>query len=263
MSKNIIAENNPITVGLWKSKSEWQFVWFDAEKHIHYKTFLKLDLALLTQSISQSLSYEVSLEQCNFVTSILPHQLWQKTLVLPLTMNADEVEQQCRYVLQNDIPVPLEDIWFDFLLTKLNQGVRIDIFAILRKVACHYVEQLEPIPISILDSVTNSLQYGFNYLLTENSIPKELDALYLYQDEDQCIALMEQIHRTLIMERKEEGLVELYHNFCQQYDVKPKNIFVYQSIEGDDIFPTEWQRISTIFPLIALGNALWKRPDFF
>lgn len=262
MVKTLNKLYKPITIGLWKSSSEWQFVWFNQDKKVFSQQFVDLDLNHLLEAVSESVESYTDLDECHFVTAILPHHLWIKTLILPQSMTADEVEQQCRYLLQNEIPVPLEDIWFDFLLTKLPLGVRIDIFVILKKVACDYVETLDPVKINILDSATNALQYAWNYLLEQNGFTPDTDYLLLYQDEDQCIALMEQVQRTLVLEQKSFNLNQLHQDFCKKYDVQPKKIFFYQKVLSDEQIPSDWIQISTTLPLIALGNALWKRPDY-
>lgn len=61
---------------------------------------------------------------CWRLGAISPHLTWSKTLILPQTLNAQECEQQCRFILQKELPIPLDELWFDYLTTPLKQGFR-------------------------------------------------------------------------------------------------------------------------------------------
>ncbi|VEH64945.1 competence protein A [Rodentibacter pneumotropicus] len=85
------------------------------------------------------------------------------------------------------------------------------------------------------------------------------NALYLYQDESHCFAIMNVSHSQQLLQTS-ENLTALYAQFCQRFDVEIERIYVYQTVDTEQTdLPENWRRVMTNLPFIALGNALWQR----
>ena len=117
--------------------------------------------------------------QCCFIGAISPHLTWSKTLILPQTLNVQECEQQCRFILQKELPIPLDELWFDYLTTPLKQGFRLDITAIRQESANAELAKYLPLKLTALDLLNHSILRAFYAILGQEPI----NTLFLYQDQ--------------------------------------------------------------------------------
>ena len=106
-------------------------------------------------------SFATKNSQCCFIGAISPHLTWSKTLILPQTLNAQECEQQCRFILQKELPIPLDELWFDYLTTPLKQGFRLDITAIRQESANAELAKYLPLKLTALDLLNHSVLRAF------------------------------------------------------------------------------------------------------
>ena len=86
-------------IGVSKQQDNLYFVWLDE--------FHKVQSICLNRQqkdiFSQLLPYlPQKTNQCCFIGAISPHLTWSKTLILPQTLNVQECEQQCRFILQKN-----------------------------------------------------------------------------------------------------------------------------------------------------------------
>jgi len=121
-----------LQIGVSKQQDNLYFVWLD-ELHKVQSICLNTQQKDIFSQLLPHLPQKNS--QCCFVGAISPHLTWSKTLILPQTLNAQECEQQCRFILQKELPIPLDELWFDYLTTPLKQGFRLDITAIRQESA--------------------------------------------------------------------------------------------------------------------------------
>ena len=196
--------------------------------------------------------------QCCFVGAISPHLTWSKTLILPQTLNAQECEQQCRFILQKELPIPLDELWFDYLTTPLKQGFRLDITAIRQESAKAVLAKYLPLKLTALDLLNHSILRAFYAILGQEPI----NTLFLYQDQQGCLAVCERLQQRQVLQSQGD-LSELYQQFIQRFPETIEQIYVYQTPDmlnshTIELQPKDWQRIETDLPFIALGNALWQ-----
>ncbi|MFU2090358.1 competence protein ComA [Avibacterium avium] len=245
-----------IQIGIWKSAQGYDCVCFDGQYQAQY---LQLKSGLDSNKINQwvaQLFPDNNLKYLSFVTAIAPQNTWFKTLILPYPLKPNECEQQCRFLLSKELPIPLTEIWFDYASSVLKQGFKLDIFAIKKQIAKDYVSEYQTISIDVLDSAINSIIRAFEYL-HQNEL--ENDALLLYQDEQQSLAIQLHFQGMYFMQKIDTNLTALYQDFCQRYHLTPKKVYVLsQSQQFEDCSP-DWVKINTDIPIIALGNALWKQ----
>lgn len=245
-----------IQVGVNRTSDCLQFVWLNPAQQVQFLS-LSADDSAIERTLMQRLTEDFSQTalQWRLVGCISPHLTWSKSLVLPHVLNTQECEQQCRFVLQKELPIPLEALWFDFTSTPLKQGFRLDVHAVRREVASERQQAFMPFPLDVLDVMHHAILRAFHFLLDEDRD----NSLYLYQDEHHCFALMTSAHQSQFLQTT-ENLTALYEQFCQRFEPNIAQVYVYQTPESQQQdLPKDWLRIDTDFPFIALGNALWQQ----
>ncbi|OOF36622.1 competence protein ComA [Rodentibacter heidelbergensis] len=245
-----------IQIGVHQQQNQFQFVWLNGTNQVQ-SFLLSADkpnietrlIARLTQDFPQTRF------KLRYIGCLLPHLIWSKTFVLPHKLTPQECEQQCRFILQKELPIPFEELWFDYLSTPLKQGFQLEIYAVRRQVAQQAQTAYTGLSLDVLDIAYHAILRTFRFLLGE----VQNDALYLYQDQSYCLALSPS-SQGIKTRQTQENLTALYHQFCQHFEVEITSVYVYQTpdIAQRDI-PQSWQRVTTTFPFIALGNALWQK----
>ncbi|MFZ7276471.1 competence protein ComA [Avibacterium endocarditidis] len=242
-------------VGVWKQGENYECVWFDEKNQPHASTLSSpISLPqLAAQLIPQSGNN--SLKTIKFITAISPQYTWIKNLLLPQILTATECEQQCRFLLSQELPLPLEEIWFDYQSEPLKQGFKMSIFAIKKQTALDYLNAYAPFPIQVLDCCIHAIIRAFQYL---TGVSTEKQVLFLYQDKQHTFALQPNASAVQFMQQTDKNLTALAEMFCQRYSLQPEQIYYY----CDDLpnaLPDHWQKVETDLPFIALGNALWQQ----
>lgn len=253
-------KDNQVQVGFWQNKEGFQALWFDHENQPHFIDTQTEDACVTPLQIAKKIAADLSSQNhkqkitFHFVTAIQAKHIWSKTLILPHHLTSNECEQQCRYVLQQELPIPLEELWFDFCSKPLKQGFRLDIFAIMQKVAKQQVELFAPLKINVLDNLTHCLLRAFHYFYPTLDFSS---TLLLYQDQDQSLAIQNKAQQLQLLQTQ-ENLTALFDQFCQRYEENPTTILCYRT-EKSELLPAHWQEIHTDLPFIALGAALWQQ----
>ena len=208
-------------IGVSKQQDNLYFVWLDA--------FHKVQSICLNGQQKDIFSHLLphlpqKTSQCCFIGAISPHLTWSKTLILPQTLNVQECEQQCRFILQKELPIPLDELWFDYLTTPLKQGFRLDITAIRKESANAELAKYLPLKLTVLDLLNHSILRAFYVILGQEPI----NTLFLYQDQQGCLAVCERLQQRQVLQSQHD-LSELYQQFIQQriFDIDHPNI------EGD------------------------------
>ena len=242
-------------IGVSKQQDNLYFVWLDA--------FHKVQSICLNGQQKDIFSHLLphlpqKTNQCCFIGAISPHLTWSKTLILPQTLNVQECEQQCRFILQKELPIPLDELWFDYLTTPLKQGFRLDITAIRQESAKAELAKYLPLKLTVLDLLNHSILRAFYVILGQEPI----NTLFLYQDQQGCLAVCERLQQRQVLQSQHD-LSELYQQFIQRFPEKIEQVYVYQTPDilnsrTIESLPQNWQRIETDLPVIALGNALWQ-----
>ncbi|MGQ0287095.1 competence protein ComA [Pasteurellaceae bacterium 22721_9_1] len=248
-----------IQVGVWLTEDNFEFVWFNDKNQPHFcllnKHIEQGIAAIIIEKVQSSLSTNLPIKLC-FVTALLPHQIWQKSLILPHHLNEQECEHQCRYSLEKELPVPLDELWFDYTTTPLKQGLRLDIFAIRIQIAQQHLALFAPLEIEVLDTAIHCLFKAIHYLQLEQS---GTPSLVIYSDQQHCIIARNQSYEWQIMHKTNADLTALYHQFIQRYQEDIGHILLYQTQQTPIDLQQDYQVIETKFPLIALGAALWQK----
>ncbi|QOR25348.1 competence protein ComA [Haemophilus parainfluenzae] len=242
-------------IGVSKQQDNLYFVWLDEFYKVQSICLNGQQKDIFPQLLSH-LSQKAN--QCCFIGSISPHLTWSKTLILPQTLNAQECEQQCRFILQKELPIPLDELWFDYLSMPLKQGFRLDITAIRQESANAELEKYLPLELTALDLLNHSILRAFYAILGQEPI----NTLFLYQDQQGCLAVCERLQQRQVLQ-SQGHLSELYQQFTHRFPETIEQIYVYQTPDilnshTIGLLPQDWQRIETDLPFIALGNALWQ-----
>ncbi|OOF44293.1 competence protein ComA [Rodentibacter trehalosifermentans] len=247
-----------IQIGVHQQRNQFQFVWFDKQSQIQSFSISDNERDIETHLMNRLIQdfSQVRLK-LRLVGCISPHLIWSKSLILPQSLNAQECEQQCRFVLQKELPIPFEELWFDYISTPLKQGFRLEIYAVRRMVAQEAQKAYGALSLDVLDVAYYAILRSFRLFLGED----QDNSLYLYQDESHCFAMMN-THQGLQLLQTQENLTALYTQFCQRFETESARIYVYQTddVQRTDL-PESWQRVETELPFIALGNSLWQK-DF-
>ena len=190
------------------------------------------------------------------LASIPAHLTWSKVLMLPQVLNAQECHQQCKFVIEKELPISLNELWFDYRSTSLKQGFRLDVTAIRKSTAQTYLQDFQPFKINVLDVASNAILRAFQYLLNEQV--RSENTLFLFQEDDYCLAICERSQQSQILQ-SHENLTALYEQFTERFEGQLEQVFVYQIPSSHTPLPENWQRVETELPFIALGNALWQK----
>lgn len=247
-----------IHVGLWKCSTHWDILWFDQENQPHFLQHHSdnlPELGILEKQILSNMAFVSSPIKCRFIGAILPQHIWHKTLILPHPLSAQECDQQSRFMLEKELPIPLENLWFDFRSFTFKQGSRLDIFVIQQNIAQEYLQQFAPFQLDVLDTVINSIIRGFHYLMDQ--VPNNI--LLIYQHDNLTFAIQEKLQQTRFIQQAQADLTALFDQFCARFQETPQQVVVYCQTQQATSHPNHWQFISTELPLLALGNALWQQ----
>ena len=242
-------------IGVSKQQDNLYFVWLDAFHKVQSICLNGQQKDIFSQLLPH---LPQKTNQCCFIGAISPHLTWSKTLILPQTLNVQECEQQCRFILQKELPIPLDELWFDYLTTPLKQGFRLDITAIRQQSAKAELVKYSPLKLTVLDLLNHSILRAFYVILGQEPI----NTLFLYQDQQGCLAVCERLQQRQVLQSQHD-LSELYQQFIQRFPEKIEQVYVYQTPDilnsrTIESLPQNWQRIETDLPVIALGNALWQ-----
>ena len=246
-----------LQIGIHRKQGNFDFVWLDElEQPQCYPASINdsdLKNRFLRHLKTQFQGKTFSLQ---FVASISAHLTWSKVLMLPQILNAQECHQQCKFVIEKELPIPLEELWFDYISTPLKQGFRLDITAIREASAQTYLQDFQPFKINVLDVVPNTILRAFQYLL--NDQVRSENTLFLFQEDNYCLAICERAQQSQILQ-SHENLIALYEQFTERFERQFEQVFVYQIPSSYTLLPEHWHRIETDLPFIALGNALWQK----
>lgn len=246
-----------LQIGIHRKQGYFDFVWFDdLEQPQSYQIFVN-DRYFKNHFLQQlKTQYQGKTFPLQFVVSIPAHLTWSKVLMLPQVLNAQECHQQCKFVIEKELPIFLEELWFDYRSTPLKQGFRLEVTAIRKSTAQTYLQDFQPFKINVLDVASNAVLRAFQYLLNEQV--RSENTLFLFQEDDYCLAICERSQQSQILQ-SHENLTALYEQFTERFEGQLEQVFVYQIPSSYTPLLENWQRIETDLPFIALGNALWQK----
>jgi len=246
-----------LQIGIHRKQGYFDFVWFDElEQPQCYQIFVN-DKDFKNRFLQHlKIQFQGKTFPLQFVASISAHLTWSKLLMLPQLLNSQECHQQCKFVIEKELPIPLDELWFDYISTPLKQGFRLEITAIREASAQTYLQDFQPFRINVLDVVPHSILRAFQYLLNEQV--RSENTLFLFQEDDYCLAICERSQQSQILQ-SHENLTVLYEQFTERFEGKLEQVFVYQIPSSHTALLENWQRVETDLPFIALGNALWQK----
>ena len=246
-----------LQIGIHRKQGYFDFVWFDElEQPQCYQIFVN-DKDFKNRFLQHlKIQFQGKNFPLQFVASISAHLTWSKVLMLPQLLNSQECHQQCKFVIEKELPIPLDELWFDYISTPLKQGFRLEITAIREASAQTYLQDFQPFRINVLDVVPHSILRAFQYFLNEQV--RSENTLFLFQEDDYCLAICERTQQSQILQ-SHENLTVLYEQFTERFEGKLEQVFVYQIPSSHTGLLENWQRVETDLPFIALGNALWQK----
>lgn len=86
-------------------------------------------------ALFQSKPYDINAlwpAQAQLIVAQPAHTIWRKTIFLPDTLPKYAVHQQIIQLLQQSLPIPIENLQFDYQIQPLDQALKVSVFA-LRK----------------------------------------------------------------------------------------------------------------------------------
>lgn len=251
-----------LKIGVWQRQDMVDVLWFQ-QQNVQHLSIPLAELDLLPSRISHFLEMEkIKKLPFAFISAISAHQIWSKSLLLPHTLSPAETQQQCQFILQQELPIDLKEIWFDYRSSTVKLGFQLEIFAIQRSVALSHLATLSPLKIQILDSQIHALIRAFEYVLQQKL---DSQSVLIYQEQNQFLLLQPKAYQPQVLQQSidnpnTEKITELYEQFCQRYEVQAEQVFVYRTPNStQEILPAEWIELNTDLPLMALGNALWQQ----
>ena len=246
-----------LQIGIHRKQGYFDFVWFDElEQPQCYQIFVN-DKDFKNRFLQHlKIQFQGKTFPLQFVASISAHLTWSKVLMLPQILNVQECHQQCKFVIEKELPIPLDELWFDYISTPLKQGFCLEITAIREASAKTYLQDFQPFRINVLNVVPHSILRAFQYLLNEQV--RSENTLFLFQEDDYCLAICERSQQSQILQ-SHENLIALYEQFTERFERQFEQVFVYQIPSSYTLLPEHWHRIETDLPFIALGNALWQK----
>ena len=154
-----------LQIGIHRKQGYFDFVWFDElEQPQCYQIFVN-DKDFKNRFLQHlKIQFQGKTFPLQFVASISAHLTWSKVLMLPQILNVQECHQQCKFVIEKELPIPLDELWFDYISTPLKQGFRLEITAIREASAQTYLQDFQPFKINVLDIVPHSILRAFQYL---------------------------------------------------------------------------------------------------
>lgn len=244
-----------LKVGIWQRQEQLDVLWFLQGQ----PQPLCIDMnaiATLPKEMSRRLATTDNKLPFAFISALSPHQIWHKNLLLPQPLASAELEQQCRFILEQELPIPLEELYFDYRSNTLKQGFQVEIFAIKRSVGKAHLASLAPLRIQVVDNQVHSIIRAFEYLLKRDVNGQDV---LIYQEQDRVLMIQPKLYQNQILQQNTQDLEGLYQQFCQRYELQPQAIFIYRVDTALTLLPEGWQEIKTELPLMALGNALWQQ----
>lgn len=174
-------------IGLCEN-AEWRcLVWQSAEN---------AQPQVVWQKVNEPL--EMALQQAvrsgkNFtIIRPLPHQyLWRKTVYLPELHNPQLIYKQVIQILTQELPLPLNEVYFDFQVEQKRQAqlTQIRLFAVRK----HFADQYHFPDATILDCELHCYWRGLAYLfpdLTHNAL-KIADLIFAFTQKGLCFSASE------------------------------------------------------------------------
>lgn len=216
-------------------------------------------------SLKAKLENFKNLNKYQWITSVSPHYIWQKSVVFPIDLSLEDKRQQALFLLESDLPVPFTQVWFDMYEKQFAQSTRIDLFAIQQDIAKNYIEKFYPIKINVLDNKIYSIKRAFNYLISKDVFESGVleKSIFIYYQKGRAIIITETIQQLIVLEKtlqKNTALFTIVEQFCQQYNLLEEAIFLFQDLENPikELLPKNWHLVETSLPFIPLGNVLWN-----
>lgn len=255
-----------IQIGVWKRGEIWEAVWFSPNQEEIRPHFTRTE-EFLTGWLIQHFDMKKRPLRFNYIVSLLPNHIWCKTLILPQVLNAQECEQQITAIIEKELPLPLDQLWFDYRSEMLKQGMKLEISVVIQETAKDWLEQYAPLSVSVLDNTAHAVFRAFRYLKPE--MPK--NTLYLYHDENFCLALQESAQEFHVLQQQNMPAEQLVQRFTERYQTEIEQICIYRrtadseqnrelpksAVKNHHVFANAVY-LSTELPFIALGNALWR-----
>ncbi|PJG84730.1 pilus assembly protein PilM [Conservatibacter flavescens] len=268
----IPSRNKPHTlpIGIWLNGDTVEFVWFDQHETIQMCQIVPAQLSDYHAFIHHRLEQKTIDDQeiqyhFQFITAILPHRIWSKTLIIPHLLTDQECEQQCRYTLHHELPMPLEQVWYDYCYTPISHptqastSTNLTIFALTKDSAQAHMALFPGIDISVLDHAAHAILRAFYYLRPE--LQSDPEILWVYQDDNACLAFQNYPHELRIVQQESSNLNILLAKFRQRYIYEPDRCIIYRNLSESEELPEYFEELKTIFPVMALGCALWGRDN--
>lgn len=259
-------------IGMWLRDNKVETVWLEKPQwarnkpqihpkpEAHYATLPLMPKVTLPQRIMHEMTVPIKPQKANllFISAILPNSVWERSIVVPQQLSDQECAQQCQHLLASELPVSLDKVWFDYHATPLKHGTLIEMSAVLIEHAKAHMEKFVPLKIHVLDSVTHALSRAFRHIKPD--LPNGV--LYLYADDDYCIAFQQKGYDFNILQNSGTDLTALFEQYCTRFNTVPENVCTYVR-HAPEASPQEfaergWIHCQTDLPMIALGLALWN-----
>lgn len=145
----------------------------------------KIDIEWLPQP-SQP---ERQLPKQSILTYAVPHSMiWRKIYFFPLTLNTEQIYTQVITLLQQALPVALQDLQFDYQIQPLDQAYRVAVFALHKQ----FAQERQLSAGTRLDCELHCLARAIHYLA---ALPLNTEHEYAYPFGDQFVCFQREACR--------------------------------------------------------------------
>lgn len=260
-----------IPIGVWQNAEHFHLVWFSVKNNLCFLTLpdtqaSKIESLILKESaIKDHCSIQKIEKNIEFIyISVLPpHLIWSKTMMIEEQLTDIVCEQYCEFVLTHSLPFSLQEINFDYTRTTIDNlanttpNTQLSIFVCNKSTVKHYLNQLAPLRIDVLDHLAYCLLRAFQFLQPDYF--SETNTLWIYNNNDNYVAIRMWKSQLQITQHTEcQYLPEIKEKFIKRYGEEPVQCIITTNRHIKHIeLPEGFIQISSDLPYIALGCALW------
>ncbi|OBX11822.1 hypothetical protein QV07_01170 [Gallibacterium genomosp. 3] len=229
-----------------------------------YYTFLSKELEVKSgcvESINRLQQYLIDKYQLDLryvrYVSVLPfHLIWRKSYYYPQTLTQYAIEQQVYHLLEHELPIEREQVWFDYCY----QQQHLEIYAVRQEYAEQEIAKYVPLKLGVLDVLPRVLLRAFRHLSSNCSVG---NTLYCYFTTS-LILLLDLPQKTDVFVSQENIAFNL-EKYLTELNQTINTIVVFQDQDTEQIdlssvsekyLIQQLPKIS-VSEFICLGCALW------
>ncbi len=190
-------------------------------------------------------------KQTKVIQSVSDKFIWRKYVFFPIHYTNTMIYKQVIELLKQELPIALEDIYFDYQVIKQNEVYKIILYALIKNQEIEHSVSQEV----ILDSESFCYLRGIHHLLKQQDCDLEDGIKNSYIFKDKLIQLEES--EFCITDLKKLSNITESKRLVSLGKIQKNKIF-----ENNEyielILPLDEERVSSCLYVTALGATLWN-----